>query len=115
MSAPEKEGLAALEDLAHLADDLAEALAEGDVQGAREAHTAIGRGLETASDQPLGVVDLARERARRTSRRAIQPMASPGRPPALLAGEGVLSSSGEGHSTQECRRTSKEPEMPHDT
>jgi hypothetical protein len=58
----------ALEQLAHLADELAEAIVDGDVQSAREAHSAIGRGLETASEQPSGVVDLARERARRTPR-----------------------------------------------
>ena len=65
MSPPEKGSGPTLEDLAHLADDLAEAIAEGDVQSAQEAHTAIGRGLETASEQPSRIVDLARERARR--------------------------------------------------
>jgi hypothetical protein len=70
MNAPVKQGPdPALEDLAHLADDLADAIAGGDVQGARQAHTAIGRGLETASEQPSGVVDLARERARRAPHR----------------------------------------------
>ncbi len=68
MSEGEKDG-SALEDLAHLADDLAEAIADGNVQTAREAHSAIGRGLEAASDQAGGVVDLARERARRGPRR----------------------------------------------
>lgn len=70
MSVSDEHGVdPALGDLAHLADDLAEAIAEGDVQGAREAHTAIGRGLETASEQPTGVIDLARERERRRPRR----------------------------------------------
>jgi hypothetical protein len=70
MSTPVKQGPdPALADLAHLADDLADAIAEGDVQSARQAHTAIGRGLETASEQPSTVVDLARERARRPRRR----------------------------------------------
>ncbi len=70
MSGPEKQGGdPALEDLAHLADNLAEAIAEGDVQTAREAHSAIGRGLETANEHPTAVVDLARERARRAPRR----------------------------------------------
>jgi len=70
MSGPEKasDGLE-LEHLAELADDLAEALAEGDVQTAREAHSAIGRRLDSASEQPGGVVDLARERERRAPRR----------------------------------------------
>jgi len=63
---PEKQGSGpALEDLAHLADDLAEAIAKGDVQSAQEAHSAIGLGLETASEQPSRIVDLAHERARR--------------------------------------------------
>ncbi len=66
MSPPEKQGGGpTLEDLAPLADDLAEAIAEGDVQSAQEAHHAIGRGLESASEQPARIVDLAHERARR--------------------------------------------------
>lgn len=66
MSAPEDQGVGpVLEDLADLADDLAEAIADGDVHGAREAQTAIGRGLETASERHSSVVDLVRERARR--------------------------------------------------
>ncbi len=57
-----------LEALTHLADDLAQAIADGDVLGAQEAHTAIGHGLETATEQPSSVVDLSRERARRPLR-----------------------------------------------
>jgi hypothetical protein len=69
MSVGEKQGVdPALGDLAHLADDLAEAIAEGDVQGAREAHTALGRRLKTAGEQRSAVVDLARERERRAPR-----------------------------------------------
>jgi hypothetical protein len=70
MSASVKQGPdPALENLANLAGDLAEAIAKDDVQGARQAHSEIGRGLESASEQPLAVVDLARERARRPARR----------------------------------------------
>jgi hypothetical protein len=69
VSAGEKQGVdPALGDLADLAEDLAEALADGDVQGAREAHKAIGHRLKTASKHPSGVVDLARERERRVPR-----------------------------------------------
>lgn len=67
MSTPDKQAHgAALADLAPLATDLAEAIAEGDFQSAQEVHIALGRGLDTASEQPSCVVDLARERARRT-------------------------------------------------
>jgi hypothetical protein len=52
-----------------MADDLAEAIAEGNVQSAWETHDAIGRRLETAREQLTGVVDLARERERRARRR----------------------------------------------
>lgn len=70
MKAPEAGGTSpALEDLAHLADDLAEAIAEGNVRSAQEAHTAIGRGLDAASEEPCHVVDLARERERRAPAR----------------------------------------------
>ncbi len=70
MSASVKQGPdPALENLANLAGDLAEAIAKDDVQGARQAHSALGRGLESANEQPSTVVDLARERARRPARR----------------------------------------------
>jgi hypothetical protein len=66
MSTPDKQATGpTLADLAPLADVLAEAIADGDVQSAQEAHTALGRGLDTVSEQPSGVVDLARERKRR--------------------------------------------------
>jgi hypothetical protein len=71
MSAPRKvpEGDGELADLAHLADDLAHAIANGDVEGAREAHDAIGHGLASSGEQPAVVVDLARERAKRRQAR----------------------------------------------
>lgn len=53
MSPPEKQGGGpTLEDLAPLADNLAEAIAEGDVQSAQEAHHAIGRGLRAQANNP---------------------------------------------------------------
>lgn len=78
MSAPEKpmskreamaSGGSGLGHLAELAGYLAEAIVGGDVMSAREAHSAIGRELESASEQPGAVVDLARERERRATQR----------------------------------------------
>jgi hypothetical protein len=72
MTAPEKRGSdgEGAPELAHLVQGLHAAIAEGDMRGAQDAHAAIGRGLETASEQPSVVVDLNRERARRRRRRA---------------------------------------------
>jgi hypothetical protein len=74
---PKDAGDAALEELADLAEVLAYALVDGDVNAAREAHGALGRGLARTTVRPAGVVDLSlarasRGRARRAPRDTFQ-------------------------------------------
>jgi hypothetical protein len=55
-------GLRTEPPISQVAEDLVEAIASDDVQSAREAHTAIDRGLKTGRERPSGI--LAREMLR---------------------------------------------------